>query len=71
MKWCFIFFLLLAAKLATTLGVIFKVGTSEPTYIQRVYIINNSLEKGQELLDKMFHPNFALQTRKKCEGHDE
>lgn len=53
------------------LGVIFKVGTSEPSYIQRVYSINNSLERGQELVGKVFHPNFVSQIRQECEAHDE
>lgn len=52
------------------LGVIFKAGNSESTYIQRVYSINNSLDQGQVLVDKVFHPNFVSQTRQECEAHD-
>ncbi|HAD34391.1 MAG TPA: hypothetical protein DCF44_07820 [Chitinophagaceae bacterium] len=56
------------------LGVIFNVhkeSVTEPTYIQRVYIINNSLAKGQILVDKVFDPNFVSRTRKQCEGYDD
>lgn len=52
------------------LGVIFKVDTPVTRFIERVYIINNSLEKGQVLVDKVFQPNFVSRMRQKCEVYD-
>ncbi|MCC7029705.1 MAG: hypothetical protein IT257_05310, partial [Chitinophagaceae bacterium] len=52
------------------LGVIFKADTEAKT-IQRVYIVNNSLEKGQVLVEKKYDTDFVSRTRRQCEGHDE
>jgi hypothetical protein len=52
------------------LGVIFKADTEAKT-IQRVYIINSSLEKGQVLVEKKYDADFVSRTRRQCEGHNE